>query len=52
MPLVGPQWTLPLVLAVLLAWSWAVHRGVERTLGPRLRRGVTRALERVPLLRG
>lgn len=51
-PLIGPRWTLPLVLAVLLTWSWAVHRGIERPLGPRLRRGVTRALERVPLLRG
>ncbi len=50
-PLFGPRWTMPLVLAVLLVWSWAVHRWIERPLGPRLRDAGTGALERVPGLR-
>lgn len=48
MPHLGPRPTLAAVLALLLVWSWVVHRWVERPLGPRLRDGATRLFARVP----
>lgn len=47
-PVLGPRPTLVVALALMLGWSWAVHRWVERPLGPRLRDGATRLFERVP----
>ncbi|NMR20850.1 acyltransferase [Cellulomonas fimi] len=50
-PGLPPAATLAVVMTLALVMAAAIHVGVERTLGPRLRRGVQGALERLPSVR-
>lgn len=47
-PMLPQEAVLALTLAAVLTTAWLLHRYVEAPLGPRLARGVTTALERLP----
>lgn len=47
----GPWPTLAVTIALLLGLAWLIHRGVERPLGPRLKRALATRAPRRPVLR-
>lgn len=49
-PVLPKEVVLMTALGTVLAASWAIHRGVETTLGPRLQRSVTAAVGNLPLV--